>query len=389
MKKLIFISLIFVVFACRDKQSKMSIQDPDYLMLNDSVDVYGLHYSDESFLCLFDSISLIRLETNKNCFLGTIKDIIIEDDKLIVIDVSKSKQIVVFDTLGNYSHHIGNVGKGPGEFLSLTSVCSFNKEVIVYDNYGQKALLYDTSGGLIRQSNLKTIPMAISGLNDSTYAVFYSNIKHNETIISICDSNFSERYSFFPFQNDRELLHGVQLMVKNDNGSFLFFEPYSNNIYEIDTESNIARLHHKILINPDMEYDKILEKSKEWTRKEYLDKLNRSNVGNIIRYYELPDNCKFIQIVKNGAAFFSKLDTKNSFNKTYKAYDTYPKFTYAFSINGQKGNTLLCNMDKYFYDKLPKDIQQELLNLIPYSQREWLKNMKVNDNPIVLQCNLK
>ena len=390
MKKYFFIALVALFYACKSGQVKESIQDPDYNLMNDSVDVYGLHYTDESFLQLFDSISLIKLETNENCYLGTIRDIIIDDEKLIVIDGSKSKQIVVFDITGNYSHHIGSMGKGPGEYLSLFSVDYTDRELIVYDNWGQKVILYAVSGEIIKQSMLKTYPNAISKISDNNFACYFGNIERNDHIVTICDSTYEKKSSFFPFQNDKVLPVGVPWIVKNkDKNSFLFFQSYSNNIYEINTKTNTSNLHHKILINPVMEYDVFLKEVEGCDHKEYLEKKNRSNVGCIHDYYELLDSSIFINLYKNGALYISRLDNKNGLNNVYKVYDAYPKLSYFFNLNGRIGNQIIYTLDKYFYNKLPKDLQEELLELIPSDQRTYFKTMSSNDNPIVLLCNLK
>ena len=68
---------------------------------------------------IFTDISVIPLETNDSSFIGSISKIELSDGKIYVLDKSSTKQVHIFDTVGNYISSIGNIGRGNGEYLNI------------------------------------------------------------------------------------------------------------------------------------------------------------------------------------------------------------------------------------------------------------------------------
>ena len=99
-----------------------------------------------------DSVKFIKIEATEECFIQYVTSAFFVENEIIIIDESIGK-ILVFDNEGHYIRKIGNRGRGPGEYLEITS-CDYNKErqtIFVYDDASSKFLLYNITGDFIKE----------------------------------------------------------------------------------------------------------------------------------------------------------------------------------------------------------------------------------------------
>ena len=102
---------------------------------------------------IFTDISVIPLETNDSSFIGSISKIELSDGKIYVLDKSSTKQVHIFDTVGNYISSIGNIGRGNGEYLNIEDFTLCNDTVVILAN-SSTVYLYDNHGGFISSRKL-------------------------------------------------------------------------------------------------------------------------------------------------------------------------------------------------------------------------------------------
>ncbi len=74
------------------------------------------------FDSLMTKVSYVKLETTGDNLIGEISQLLFVDDKIIVVDVWKSKIITVYDMKGHYLYKIGSQGQGPQEYAFFTHV---------------------------------------------------------------------------------------------------------------------------------------------------------------------------------------------------------------------------------------------------------------------------
>ena len=104
-----------------------------------------------------DSVKFIKLETTDENLIKDISKILFIDDEIVVVDKMGGK-IFVFDKNGNYTRKIANRGRGPGEYLSITS-CNYDSDrqiFSIYDDNSCKLLLYYRNGEFIKESSIVT-----------------------------------------------------------------------------------------------------------------------------------------------------------------------------------------------------------------------------------------
>ena len=108
MRSLCYIFLLICLFACAKeaRHNGNGIEIPTN-ELNVSI-------SD-----IFTDFSIVSLETSERSFIGSISKIELYDGKFYLLDKSTTKQVHIFDTLGNYISNVGNIGRGNGEYLNI------------------------------------------------------------------------------------------------------------------------------------------------------------------------------------------------------------------------------------------------------------------------------
>jgi hypothetical protein len=108
---------------------------------------------------LASSINEIQLETNKNAFLGLIKDVKCFNSKLYIND---GNQILVFNNDGDFLLKLGHKGAGPGEYGIVYSMTIDSNKNLIYVSSVRKIIIFTEDNKIV---NEKKYPMLIPYIN--------------------------------------------------------------------------------------------------------------------------------------------------------------------------------------------------------------------------------
>jgi len=155
MKKILILFCIAInLLACSNQKKTGEYSVIDVLS---NIEKYKQVYCSD----YFSSMELIPLETSEDC-LVSVKSWISENMVLFnndIIFIQGENNFYTFDITGKFLNSIGQMGQGPGEYLSLTSNNYFNMDdstIFVDDGGTQRILEYDYNGKYIQ-----TIPKPI------------------------------------------------------------------------------------------------------------------------------------------------------------------------------------------------------------------------------------
>lgn len=98
-----------------------------------------------------DSLSFIKLETRDDNLIGVISQIVFADSLIFIVDNTKARAIFVFDRQGRFKNKIGNIGNGPGEYVSIKNIAIVpdKNQIAVFDGQKETVLYYHYSGEYI------------------------------------------------------------------------------------------------------------------------------------------------------------------------------------------------------------------------------------------------
>ena len=229
---LVIISIIF--FGC-DTSDKSS---------NDNITIIDLSANQNSVAneSLITVKKIIPLETDEWCLIGAIDKIIIKDNRLIIVDISKTSSVFCFDYNGKFIKKIFNIGKGVGEYLSIRDFIEKynNSGYYLYDKKIRKLLDYDNELNYISQHN---VPISINSLVEFHDKSFIVERSVNEYFLNQCDLTFhiSNEYLKRP---DYLLNYNfnVPFPLKKTGKDNLKYSPsFSNFIYEYKDNTFIKK----------------------------------------------------------------------------------------------------------------------------------------------------
>ena len=126
-----------------------------------------------SFQELFGELEYVKLETRSECYIShLLRDITVTDDYIFLIEGGTN--FMRFDRNGKFLNRIGDEGRGPGEFLTITAYCINEeaKEVYIRDGLTKTITILDFDGKYKRHFRLpqyRTVDMDL--LNDSTLII--------------------------------------------------------------------------------------------------------------------------------------------------------------------------------------------------------------------------
>jgi len=251
-----------------------------------------------------DSVAYVHLEYREDCILNSVSQIILLGSTYILVDGSKENNcLYLFGTDGNFIRSIRWFGRGPGEYLSITSVDIYNRDssIYLYDNTGGKVHNYNLSGNYLRSFNSDGIIAGDFKIIGNSEVAFYSPDEPafigNSTIPR---GLFTYDYDANSFSSVIEHPQTYELIrVFNSNwftefgDSIGLLSAYDGNFYRFSNGSfkliRVFKFPHKDLAIPVSESDLVF-------------KANPVESGNYIFFYAF---------FKNGAQFHPVLFDKS------------------------------------------------------------------------------
>lgn len=160
----IYVSVLILLCGCNSPNVK------DEKTFN--IDLKNLPESPTTLENIITDMSIIPLETSEDCLVSYVSKICPVDNQLLVKTMA-DQRLLVFNQDGSFSHHIGQIGKGPGEYLYATEI-SYRaglREIMVFDTRHKKVLLFDKSGALIKEFKTNAYGFKAASINDTLYGV--------------------------------------------------------------------------------------------------------------------------------------------------------------------------------------------------------------------------
>jgi len=356
-------------------------------------------------------ISYIPLQSNDNIFgyLSANRALFVYGDKIFIGDMTLSDpKLLVYDHTGTHLKTFGSYGRGPGEYISLRRfvVDTLTNEVTIYDFSQRKIIVYSIEGKFKREKSIGEISReqrqqftAIDIINDTCLLLY------NYSSFSI----LSEDLAFL--KKGQELLTGKTLMILDKQT--LSEVPFQSFEYAQPKDFNTSTLHCNLTTTKEGVY--ITSE-----RSDTIYFVNR-NLEIIPKFRDVTDYGNqhiarlFPAIETERYTFFSTelgirqglVKVDNPIEKKFFAYDK--KLQKLFRLNNglsgkytseEKDIALLNNLPafdeftltlnhNYAYSLLIPEFLLKRYNNLPDELKAITKNLKEDDNPVVMLIKFK
>lgn len=247
-----FLAFLLILPACNQEPSSSVIE----------IDIEEALRTPGSFKLsdLIADAEIVTLDTVKESFFLNVMSLNITEQYMCFTCNTENK-VYLFNRQGKFIRNIGNVGKGPGEYVSPTmvAVSPDEKFVVVGDEAARKLILYTIGGQFIRERKTNEDSPGISigsvFFTDDTNFIVSFRRPGNPTIdfasILRYDLNFKVVGSVLPRSGlPEEAMPNLnfQNLMPTETG-YAFWETYKDTVYYIDKQGVASPAYHFLIKN--------------------------------------------------------------------------------------------------------------------------------------------
>ncbi len=346
------------------------------------------------FSTFFSGVKVIPLETNKNCLIGRIEDIVIENDTLYVLDRLNAKSLFVFDFEGNFIRKIGNTGKGPGEYVRPQSftVDTKNNQIHIVDN-GNKILTYTLNGKFIKEVNPEfenSFISSIKNMNGINYVdhMIY-NSEESSFYVSSIDNSGNIINQWLPshiYSNGFTSLSGTVNQLVKTNNDIKYMRPYMDTIFTIQPGNKIKPFMHLSTQNKITKNEMDQLNMVDLTNREEMEKLTSNKYfKGVSNYIESPELIMFNFNFEYTHTLFYSPNTKEYICTNSRFIDDLARVKYILRFYCSYKNYFVTAVDQNlgFLSTLIDNLNNGNVNPINKNQID-LEKLNENSNPVVI-----
>jgi hypothetical protein len=271
MKHCLYIFGILLLSALAGCTTDISDESCPTIAIEDAIQINSPQFGDNNY---FDSCRVVKLETNDSCLISEISSLEVYKEWIIISDRASLK-VLLFNGNGEFIRQIGSVGRGPSEYLSISTFFVDQKRgrINIIDPMLQAIVSYDLDGTFrdkTRCDNRNIAYLREAFLTDDATLFCYSGTNWEEnSIYSICDT--------VKFETKRVL----QSYPVVTNG--ISYDMFTHSVCEYDGKTITLSLFDGYVYSYDgINYDKYLyiQNGKPITKK--LDLLLNDNNGDYL-----------------------------------------------------------------------------------------------------------
>lgn len=219
----IFFSILLLIFSSCSRKT----EDKQVFTFHPKINVVNKQVK---FNDVVEDYKYIKLETNENCLIGKINQVLIYKEKIFIL----TEEIYCFNMDGKFLYSINKKGKGPTEFIRIYNF-SIDKDMI-YLNSPRKIVCYDcNTGEFVKYYNLNIGARKLGVVGNNLYIdVLLIKSQTNKGRIFI--SNIDNQNSIKALFHEKKYELSVQNQFIGFNNNFYFIDPFLNQVYKIYDE---------------------------------------------------------------------------------------------------------------------------------------------------------
>jgi hypothetical protein len=361
MKLIVSFLVIMLLFTCCKKNQ--AIEDADTFVIEQNIENKLFDWPKSLKIN-----ELIPLETNDECLIGSANKIVMDKDKIYILD-KKSKSLLVFSERGRFLFKINAHGNGPEEYLEIRDFC-FNfidNEILILDY--KKILSFDmATGKFIKKINLNNDdinPMQFLFVDKDLYYLWNGNTG-NKDKQSLFLWDTKRIKGILPLKNH---IVDSERFIGWNGDSCVFLPPCGDfHIYEIEKD--------KLKIKYYIDFGKLALPETQLITRENLDEMDNNSYFKRICNVRETSKWMYLLAVGPNAKYHEILINKESKEVISGKFN----FQNSFHIVYADDNAFYASSDPIYILEAHKE-----------SMLSQFSNMEINefDNPVIIKFTLK
>ncbi len=222
---------LLMVTGCKEKELSKTIS------LDFSQQPVSIHETG-----LINDVQIVSLDCDE-VLLGNINKIIRYNDRIYLTDYSRSRSVVIYDTLGRYVNTVSRYGQGPNEYIQLTDnfIDPADHSLHLISRMDKKMLKFNTDGQQLLE--VKKLPKAFTQFSKTTegFAGYMGNYTENANEpqnVWLLDNNLNIAHASFDIDPTWESQTTGNGAVFSAYKSRIYYtQPMDPNIYAIEKEN--------------------------------------------------------------------------------------------------------------------------------------------------------
>lgn len=278
--KIILLLISLITISCIQKVDTKMANAPEIVINVPNIKQFktdnSLDIDIESSNLKFEHIQL-----DDNFLIGKISRLLIINNNYIIHDNIKDV-VAIFDSTGIFVKQIGNKGRGPNEYLSITHIDydRFNNCIEIFDDANRKMFIYNIQGDLIKTINTPYNFLSFVKVSDGYFVYSTFEINQGKFNLLHLDNNLKKIKSTYFKSNhffDRQSYSNNFTTIENE----VYFRYGLNNIiYKIEN----SEVYPYLLIDfkeKGINYPTISELNNSLTYEASVYKKNFPYIGNV------------------------------------------------------------------------------------------------------------
>ena len=390
-KRIIVIAVFFILISC----SSYTRQNNTSADIDDSnVNTIKPLSSFEKQLTVNNFISNINYIVPRIDKLIKIDNLIVEDDRIFLIDDSLNYEVYCINFDGKHLYTISNYGGAENEYYNISNVIVDNNIIEIFDIQRQKKLVFDIINGKWIRSTSFEYDNDIKDLEKfkDRYFIYHANTSFGQSKsfnYHVVDSNFTTIDKYLEInENLKNYTFDVKSSVYKHDKSIYFKELFNDTIYKLDQNGKISSF-----LYVDFQ-DRALPSNIKYNSK-------NTDIGPYITKYTFKGDYIFgiRKMVINDDLFFLDYFDKNKLNHLYYNYQTNKSISYRY-LKINDNHKLIGSPEYSFKDSFVSVIDVEKV-LAFKNQKEYSElvetllmqypNYNIKSNPVIVtyKVNLK
>ena len=269
MKKICIAACLFLMVSCSVSRNETVDNDMEVKRLIRYEDALK---GDMKYSTLFDSLSIVPLDTTGGYMIGEVKQMKISAHYIAVLD--RNSNVFVYNHEGEGAALISRKGQGEKEYIDVRGIDILTDSLICLLTYPPKLMYFKMDGTFHSEVPLKNRAFELAVLPDGKAVLYKNNIDDgtmNMSLLEIYNPSDDSYKGYVPgirFMENQPIPHFQQFgtLTMTQRNGLLFTHSLTNNIYGIDNKG----VHIKYRIdfgdrNPSFHYPKKLPEEKSVT----------------------------------------------------------------------------------------------------------------------------